>query len=603
MISTRLFAVSQLYTHDCGFFRRSPTSRCVRFAPRRRFLSRDGTARYLATCRAFVAMPGIYKTSGLTRVPCQTIIAVALKIGANVVRRFHGSQKTERMCGMIRFRCTGCGKAIKAPDEFAGRKCKCLRCGEINTIPVTQSVGRVEDPNPTNIRQSRRHPMCATEHFRFLVVILSLVWTGTLCPVLADVIVSKSGTRWEGKVTDEGTHYSLITASGGKMNIPKSMVNEVIRKTLPAAPSHCSECRNSGYTPCPPCKARGFLECPKCKGTGAARCKSCIGTGKTSNGSRCKPCGGRGDMYFSRRTEKKYRSCFGQVDTPKSSILLRCLGCGGTGYAKKCSACRGEGKSLCVECEGVSQFSEKKPDYILPELRSAETLLKFLRTFPGKSNPAKLAQWRKKLAMFRGKSIKLRAWVRGIDSRGSGTNALIQCIDGVERGSRGTMIIRGMIKKWEAAELVPSLGTITELKLTGTIKDFWIFEQGRFVQANRTGSLSGRGAIKMRQGSLGLELAKMQFSVVSVKETRKIVSAPLGGTSARLGRGPVSKFPNWKGPWRKCIPCTGSGFDYEAKRKNTQHASIVAPRHGNGITRTPIRYFCSTCGGTGMVPR
>jgi len=44
----------------------------------------------------------------------------------------------------------------------------------------------------------------------------------------ADVLITHSGSRYEGKVTDKGDFYVLTMAGGGEMSFPKSMVREVI---------------------------------------------------------------------------------------------------------------------------------------------------------------------------------------------------------------------------------------------------------------------------------------------------------------------------------------------------------------------------------------
>ena len=66
---------------------------------------------------------------------------------------------TERVCGMTRFLCEGCGKTIKAPDEYAGRKCKCPRCEEIMIIPVTRPVDPVEESElvPARVTSMSEH--------------------------------------------------------------------------------------------------------------------------------------------------------------------------------------------------------------------------------------------------------------------------------------------------------------------------------------------------------------------------------------------------------------------------------------------------------------
>jgi len=47
--------------------------------------------------------------------------------------------REERPRSMIRFWCMNCGKTLEAHAEHAGKKCKCPRCGQICSVPVTQS--------------------------------------------------------------------------------------------------------------------------------------------------------------------------------------------------------------------------------------------------------------------------------------------------------------------------------------------------------------------------------------------------------------------------------------------------------------------------------
>ena len=46
--------------------------------------------------------------------------------------------------------------------------------------------------------------------------------------VLADILITKSGTRYEGEVIESGESYILLKSGGGKMTLPKSMVKEVV---------------------------------------------------------------------------------------------------------------------------------------------------------------------------------------------------------------------------------------------------------------------------------------------------------------------------------------------------------------------------------------
>jgi TPR repeat protein len=52
---------------------------------------------------------------------------------------------------------------------------------------------------------------------------------------LADVLVTKSGGRWEGTITDKGDVYQVVLPNGSKMTFPKSAVAEVTTKPVEAA--------------------------------------------------------------------------------------------------------------------------------------------------------------------------------------------------------------------------------------------------------------------------------------------------------------------------------------------------------------------------------
>jgi rRNA maturation endonuclease Nob1 len=69
--------------------------------------------------------------------------------------------------------------------------------------------------------------------------------------------------------------------------------------------------------------------------------------------------------------------------------------------------------------------------------------------------------------------------------------------------------------------------------------------------------------------------------------------------------GPVTKFPNWHGPWKTCPLCGGTGHSYASQQKTEQDASPdIAQVAGTGMSATiknAISY-CEMCGGTGQVP-
>jgi len=75
-------------------------------------------------------------------------------------------------------------------------------------------------------------------------IIRCLLCCGVLCALsasasrraLGDILITKSGSKYEGNVTRDGSSYILRRAGGGKMTFPAGMVREVIRKDLPTKP-------------------------------------------------------------------------------------------------------------------------------------------------------------------------------------------------------------------------------------------------------------------------------------------------------------------------------------------------------------------------------
>lgn len=57
-------------------------------------------------------------------------------------------------------------------------------------------------------------------------LVVAVLWAQV---VLGDVLVTRSGKRWEGKVTVNGDSYVLERPGGGKLTFPKIMVKEVIK--------------------------------------------------------------------------------------------------------------------------------------------------------------------------------------------------------------------------------------------------------------------------------------------------------------------------------------------------------------------------------------
>ena len=56
-----------------------------------------------------------------------------------------------------------------------------------------------------------------------------------------DVLVTKNGGRFEGKVTEDGNAYVLVRPGGGKMRFQKAAVKEVIKQELPSPEGAASE--------------------------------------------------------------------------------------------------------------------------------------------------------------------------------------------------------------------------------------------------------------------------------------------------------------------------------------------------------------------------
>ncbi len=63
--------------------------------------------------------------------------------------------------------------------------------------------------------------------------LLLLVGAVFVRAVVGDVLVTKSGSRYEGTVIDKGDSYVVIRPSGGKMTIPKRIVSHVIKGKAP----------------------------------------------------------------------------------------------------------------------------------------------------------------------------------------------------------------------------------------------------------------------------------------------------------------------------------------------------------------------------------
>ena len=52
---------------------------------------------------------------------------------------------------MIRFRCSQCGKRLKAPEEYSGRQVQCTGCGAVQSVPELQGDTRTQEFSPLEI--------------------------------------------------------------------------------------------------------------------------------------------------------------------------------------------------------------------------------------------------------------------------------------------------------------------------------------------------------------------------------------------------------------------------------------------------------------------
>jgi WD40 repeat protein/serine/threonine protein kinase/DNA-directed RNA polymerase subunit RPC12/RpoP len=64
---------------------------------------------------------------------------------------------------MIAFLCTGCGKGLKMPDEFAGKRARCPYCGQQVPIPGTAPVVPVAPVSPVAAPPAPMHPPAAPQ--------------------------------------------------------------------------------------------------------------------------------------------------------------------------------------------------------------------------------------------------------------------------------------------------------------------------------------------------------------------------------------------------------------------------------------------------------
>ena len=62
----------------------------------------------------------------------------------------------------IEFRCSGCSKLLRTPDEAAGKKAKCPDCGTILDVPAATPPGRAPDAaGPEPLGQPASSPFAA----------------------------------------------------------------------------------------------------------------------------------------------------------------------------------------------------------------------------------------------------------------------------------------------------------------------------------------------------------------------------------------------------------------------------------------------------------
>jgi DNA repair exonuclease SbcCD ATPase subunit len=69
--------------------------------------------------------------------------------------------------------------------------------------------------------------------------------------------------------------------------------------------------------------------------------------------------------------------------------------------------------------------------------------------------------------------------------------------------------------------------------------------------------------------------------------------------------GPITKFPDWHGPWKVCPVCGGTGHTQTSRDQTQQDVSpLLAQSVGTGTSSTIKNgvSYCEYCGGAGQVP-
>lgn len=64
---------------------------------------------------------------------------------------------------MIRFRCSQCGKKLKAPEEYTGRQVQCTGCGAVQSVPEPEGETRTQEHSFRGHPQEMGAPIAQAE--------------------------------------------------------------------------------------------------------------------------------------------------------------------------------------------------------------------------------------------------------------------------------------------------------------------------------------------------------------------------------------------------------------------------------------------------------
>ena len=130
---------------------------------------------------------------------------------------------------MVRYKCPRCAAMLESPSSMAGREERCPICGQVRIVPRASKRNLNFSERFRATQPWGRSVMMRKVDLAVVGLVLFLL-SEFACPhALGDVLITKSGAKYEGKVVDQGASYVLTKSSGGKMTFPKNMVLEVIR--------------------------------------------------------------------------------------------------------------------------------------------------------------------------------------------------------------------------------------------------------------------------------------------------------------------------------------------------------------------------------------